>query len=510
MAQPRHASRSKQTSSVQIHFSDFFSVPPEVLDEYGAFNISLINDLPLFVDPFLLFNSNKEEYQQLHAEIIRYLAFLRDKSAEKGIEKGLLRAWFTFREVRQNWFGYSLVGNYGSGLGMDFAHSLNQNLNTVFSTFGDEQVTKGSHLEKLCLIEGGVGRDNISDFTTNLIKDFLLKYTERFAGEHLSDDQKRTLIVEKVRFNYRTETWGPGSFTLPYYNGDYVLLTPRDILTKDDVWISRPDLFKDFEKVARSIPNDQLRAQINNYFLSNLPRRQYTKRGRSKSPTKKEQDQAKAKAIRAFPEFIEHYIRYKEEHGDEAVRVSNLLVTATEDLFISQVRKLAEAIESQTAFYSISGNTYQEAVERVKYLKDVVENKGGHRVFFKDGFPIRKESDLHIMYRLVWFGTPSDVSREVNDGRGPADFKISRGAHDKTVVEFKLASNSHLKNNLQKQAEIYQKASDAERAVKVIVCFSLAEQKKVLNVLNELNLAGKPNIILIDARADNKPSASKA
>ena len=33
---------------VAVHFSDFFDVPPEALEEYGAFNISLINDLPLF------------------------------------------------------------------------------------------------------------------------------------------------------------------------------------------------------------------------------------------------------------------------------------------------------------------------------------------------------------------------------------------------------------------------------------------------------------------------------
>jgi hypothetical protein len=59
--------------TVNIHFSDFFEVAPETLDQYGAFNISLVNDLPLFVDPFLLFNSNKPQYQELHAEIIRYV-----------------------------------------------------------------------------------------------------------------------------------------------------------------------------------------------------------------------------------------------------------------------------------------------------------------------------------------------------------------------------------------------------------------------------------------------------
>jgi hypothetical protein len=51
-----------------------------------------------------------------------------------------------------------------------------------------------------------------------------------------------------------------------------------------------------------------------------------------------------------------------------------------------------------------------------------------------------------------WGGRATFTSRkrngtEVNDGRGPADFKIARGAGDKTIV--KLAKNSHLKRNLE-------------------------------------------------------------
>ena len=65
---------------IKVHFTDFFRVTPEALEACGAFNISLINDLPLFVDPFLLFNSEKPEYQALHEEMIRYLKFLRDHS----------------------------------------------------------------------------------------------------------------------------------------------------------------------------------------------------------------------------------------------------------------------------------------------------------------------------------------------------------------------------------------------------------------------------------------------
>ena len=63
---------------IGVHFSDFFNVSPEDLDKYGAFNISLISDMPLFIDPFLLFSSNKPEYQALHKQILTYLSFLKE------------------------------------------------------------------------------------------------------------------------------------------------------------------------------------------------------------------------------------------------------------------------------------------------------------------------------------------------------------------------------------------------------------------------------------------------
>src|ERR1017187_8729383 len=77
-------------------------------------NISLVNDLPLFIDPFLLFNSRKPEYRALHDEIISYLRFLRDRAVEGTIDDALLEAGFTFREVKQNWLGFLVSGMWFS------------------------------------------------------------------------------------------------------------------------------------------------------------------------------------------------------------------------------------------------------------------------------------------------------------------------------------------------------------------------------------------------------------
>lgn len=487
---------------MKIYFSDFFKVSSDRLEEYGAFNVSLINDLPLFIDPFLLFGSKKAEYKKLHDDIIEYLSFLKRKSEEGVTELSQIKSWYLFPEVKQNWFGYSKVGNKGSGLGTDFGRSMSTSMHTVFDDLGRESITQSSHLEKAGLFEIGVGRDNISDFTTNLIKEFLLSYTETFAIRNIDCALLQKVRVAKVYFDYKLERWMPKEFTLPYINGDYVILTPKDILTKDDNWINAHDLKGNFSRIVKSIPNDQLRNEILNYFRMVLP-----KPRRNKENTQKEISQAVQDTIRKYPEIIKWYIKDKEENKEGAKNISELKVNEVETIFIRNLSKIVDLLYNKTEFYKInSESSFDEALKRVLYLKEVIENNDGYKLFYIDNQPIKRELDLQIMYRLTWFATDFDVNREPNNGRGPVDYAISKGARDKTLIEFKLASNSKLKQNLEKQVEIYEKANHTDKSIKVILYFDVFEYKKVIKTLKELDLGNKPNIILIDA--GRKTSAS--
>jgi hypothetical protein len=493
-----------------IYFSDYFSLSPEIMEEYGAFDVSLINDLPLFVDPFLLFNSENETYQRLHNRIITYMRFLKEVSLTSEVSVPLMKEWFTFPEVKQNWLGLSRAGNEGRGLGMDFAMVLHRNLNNVFRDFGDEVVTRSSHLEKLCLIRDGVGRDNISDFTTNLIKGYLANYTQEFALKYLDVSQRRRVALRKAGFNYDTCSWTTESFELPYFHfelryphDDFVLLTPKNILTKDEAWINRPELLDRFPEIANALPDATLRAQVNDYLVRAIPRGPKVKR--------KEIREAIGRAVERFPQVLDYYIRSKEDSGDEAVSYAEARVREVENIFINQVRSLVSQFLDPGGFYRLPYNTYEEARQRVIFLKDVIENKGGHKLFYVNGVPLEREADLQILYRLTWYATPSDVTREANDGRGPADFKVSRGAADKTIVEFKLAKNTQLEKNLEKQCKIYEAASDTTHpSIKVILYFDELEYDKVYRILKHLNLQDNQSIVLIDACDYNKPSGSRA
>jgi hypothetical protein len=485
---------------MNIYFSDYFGISKEVLDEYGAFDVSLINDLPVFIDPFLLFSSDKEDYEALHQEIIKYITFLREMSDKGEISKGLVKHWFLFPEVKQNWLGYSKMGNGGLGLGPKFAAALNSNLSTIFSNFGEEQITQSSHLEKLCLIKDGVGKDSISDFTTNLIKGYICEYTQEFAKNNLDQVRCKVVSVKHANFDYNTRRWNSKNYKLPYIDGDFVLLTPKDILTKDDAWINKHDIIGDFDEIAESIPNIELRAQINDYLLRQIPER----------ANKREINEAISRTLRQYPILIDHYIRYKEEHGDEAVALSEEKIKETEAIFIRQVTNLVEILRAQEVFYSQKGDTFEEAYNRVTFLKQVIESNDGYRLFYVKGEPVKRESDLQLIFRLTWYASEDDVNAEVNNGRGPVDYKISRGSKDTTLVEFKLASNSKLKQNLAKQVEVYEAANETKKSIKVILYFTDGELEKTLKVLKDLELIQSKKLILIDARATNKPSGSNA
>jgi len=144
---------------------------------------------------------------------------------------------------------------------------------------------------------------------------------------------------------------------------------------------------------------------------------------------------------------------------------------------------------------------------RVKFLKNVIEHKDGWRIFYVRDQPITQEAHLQLLYRLTWFASPLDVNREVNNGRGPVDYKVSMGNADKTVVEFKLARNTKLKANLKNQVHIYEVANDTKSS---ILYFTDGEWELVQKIMRDLEINNAKNIVLIDGRSTNKPSASAA
>lgn len=258
-----------------------------------------------------------------------------------------------------------------------------------------------------------------------------------------------------------------------------------------------------FDEISAALENEELRALVNNYFRSKLPTSQTPKKAMDKIVR-----YARWETIRKYPELVEYYISTKEDEKDEAKSIADDKVRDAEHVLVNNVQMFLTKDMLDKRFFEISPEaTFTETLQRVKYLKDCIEKNDGYRIFYVDGKPVKRESDLQLLFRFVWYATKLDVNREVNNGRGPADYKISYGADSSTIVEFKLANNTSLKKNLANQLEKYMDANNTKFGIKVIIFFTTGEQTKVNKILRDLNLDNKPNVILVDARM--KKSASK-
>ena len=475
---------------IKLVFSEYFEVAEDVLDEYGALNICMTSDLPLFIDPFLLFASDKPEYQEQHSKIVSHLISLKKMAVED--KENVNLNLFKFPEIKQNWLGLCKYGNNGKGLGGKFARDIISAFNGFYSNFGDETISTATHIEKLTLVGSGIGKDFISDFTANLMFEYLLDYTQNFARKYLKPHQRKIFSVRCI-YDEKLMTWNPKEYELPYFflerKGDFILLTPLDILTKDDSFISHSELSGDFSRITNSIGNAALRNSVNSYFRKALPI----------IPRKADMELAISKTINQFPEILDYYIKQKEDKREQSKEVSKEKIDKIRNELINTLTSFCDNLIKQSNFFDIKPTSYDEALKRTFYLKDNIENNDGYRIFYQKGQPIATEDTIQRIFRLTWYASPFDVNSEVNNGRGPADYKVSYGSGDSTIVEFKLAKSSSLKKNLQNQTEIYKKASKSISDIKVILCYSKTEVAKVNRIIERIKQKGAENIIIIDA-----------
>ena len=161
-----------------------------------------------------------------------------------------------------------------------------------------------------------------------------------------------------------------------------------------------------------------------------------------------------------------------------------------------------EAIDSKVA-----------ALEIMEYFKQWVENNKGWEVI-QDASSRNREKILQRIIHLSGLcyieKNNLDMSCEPDEGRGPVDFKVSRG-QDKTLIEVKLSSNSQYLHGYEVQVEEYGKAENTDKLVYVLVDIGNPLKVKKLKELHEQNIGqGKkvPELIIIDSTP--KESASRA
>ena len=499
-----------------MYFSEYFKINPNLLKKYGAIDISLVCDIPLFIDPMLIFNSDKPVYKDLHKSIIKYFYFLATKANNK-LQKHDIKAWFSFSEVKNNWLGYSYSGNAGLALGWNYAQFLYNNIGFSIST---NKISDSPHIEKIMLLYKGSGKDKISDLTVNLAKQFFLEYTQKFTIKYIKPKLRKKIYVEKAFFNYETESFVSKEYILPYIKNskgkdEYILLTPIDILREGEPSINRVDFYNDYDRIRNSIDNGVLRAHVNNYIIKAVQRYEENQRKNHRPVNEKTiikiEKSAFAELVKENPILYDYYIKLRENDTKE-IRAECISEVNT------QLEKLC--LNGQDLINKMVINGYkineslsarEEAKKRLSYFKHVIEDCDGYKIFYYKDQRISSEDNIRRMFRFVWCGTTYKVDFDTNNGRGEADVIISKGQYNQNIIEFKLASNTSL-SNVFTQVKIYEAANCTDGSLIAIFYFSQSEFETSKSVVIEAGYEKQidNSIFLIDCRADNKPPASKS
>ncbi len=213
-----------------------------ILSEVSQYEVDFVIprvgvDVPVGIDPFLLFKSRDPNLHRLHEVIIN--AFRVGVDLVKGGRIADARELLRFPEVPEIGLGYTQKGKRGSGLGGFLSDLILETLRE-----SPAMLERGiRHVEELQLVSTGIGPDRVSDIAAGLIKSFLISYTQQQC--ELWNIQVKTGVPVPHVFDPEKIEWGDGYFDLPVSPLDNapILLVPRRIV-RALPWINYDDFIK--------------------------------------------------------------------------------------------------------------------------------------------------------------------------------------------------------------------------------------------------------------------------
>jgi len=194
-------------------------------------------DVPVGIDPFLLYKSRDAEYRRMHAQLLD--AFNLGIGAIRTGKQNEASRLFDFPEVSAIGMGYTIGGKRGSGIGTYLTGLI---IETLTGSPGLQE--RGiKHIEEMQLVSAGIGPDRVSDIAANILKGFLVEYTQRQCNIW-SIPLKAGVPVEHI-YDASTQHWIDSYEDLPVspVDGSPILLVPRRIV-RALPWINYDDFFR--------------------------------------------------------------------------------------------------------------------------------------------------------------------------------------------------------------------------------------------------------------------------
>ena len=472
-------------------FSEYYKI--QCMGDEGWFDPILTQDTPLFIDPFSVFKSENELFIDSYSEMMLFFQKTFELIAHAGGNKANVsykkaENILIFPEVNALCLGYS-KNRRGSGTGPLWAKSLANNINTVIAN----GVTHISHFEELGIFCEGIGPDRLSDMTANLLKSRFIAYTQKICKlREIPMEKKR---IQNAYFDYEYMRWCDGEYLLPinpYKGGSAVILVPKDFLN------ILPEInSEDFSNTIDLA--ERLRNDFNYEIDRNLDKEKV------------------AKIAMEHYDLVKEYIDIVERR--EANKFGELMKRTLRYAWYELSKEIV--LKDKFIFGNVSDDTgfFEKIIEFTGYYKDFIELRSGYKLLWNETKTTpRSEEDAQLLFKGILDehcrANNIDLTREVNQGMGPVDFRFSSGYKNRALLEAKLAKNSKFWNGLKKQLPQYMKTDSCKLGIFLVIAFSDKDIKRVNNIQDvvreiEDNFNISIRAIVVDARIDNKESASK-
>ena len=384
--------------------------------------------------------------------------------------------------------GYTTGGTRGGGTGIKKASLIASGMERAIAF----SISGARHFETIELFQEGIGPDLISDATGKILRERFAGYTKAICDEHGVTDLEKCTYNDGT-FNPLTGRWEQRHFQLPKnpWNGKPILLCPKDYLrplptlNPDDYWGYCCDM--DY-KALRDEFGDEITRNVKKEVILE-------------------------KALKDF-ESVDQFINFVENIGGTPYDIDS-----DPKGLVKWYNKTKDFVsEHPSELHFADDDTFNNFTYGLcKIFKSYIEDQGGWQLIYNEsGRPKSEEAHQFVFLGIVNHycrANNIDLSREVNIGRGPVDFKTSQGASRKALLELKLASNSKFWNGPKKQLKKYLEAEQIDYGIFVVIVHTEKELEKVKELSAVIDAINKENQFTIDhiiIEADYKPkSASK-
>ncbi len=203
---------------IKPRINDYYGLP--FTQEESDFTIPFLDeDIPLYLDPFLLWKSPSQQDNALHTAIqnsFNHLGYLINKGRQAEAIETLIKASECY-EVG--------LGNSKKRKGTPIGHKLASEILSLFKEIPQVNKSGFIHFEEIQLYVDQFSKDRVSDIACNFIKSFLIDFTIEQCNKFNIPMNKAIIEV----YDYRQNAFIKEDLSLPQnpQNGAPIILVPK-------------------------------------------------------------------------------------------------------------------------------------------------------------------------------------------------------------------------------------------------------------------------------------------